>query len=169
MNGYKLGLSSAAVQNALHISDTSYRRAVKELLKKGYFIQKTTSKYDFYTSPQPTSYVAKAKKKKVIGGVMDEKCRIIFCINLPSNNGGLFAYQHTEMHRHAASPSSTNRETRNYYLFSSYSFSLFTQEVAGDALYESFIFLHLSKKSESTSLSDFFHCLFQSSSEFQHN
>ena len=110
MNGYKLGLSSAAVQNALHISDTSYRRAVKELLKKGYFIQKTTSKYDFYTSPQPTSYVAKAKKKKVIGGVMDEKCRIIFCINLPSNNGGPFAYQHTEMHRHAASPSSTNRE-----------------------------------------------------------
>lgn len=110
MNGYKLELSSAAVQNALHISDTSYRRAVKELLEKGYFIQKTTSKYDFYTSPQPTSYVPKPKKKKASGGVMDEKCRIIFCINLPSNNGGPFAYQHTEMYRHAASPSSTNRE-----------------------------------------------------------
>ena len=67
MNGYKLGLSSAAVQNALHISDTSYRRAVEELLKKGYFIQNTTTKYDFYTSPQPTSYVPKPKKKKVGG------------------------------------------------------------------------------------------------------
>ena len=32
-DGYKLELSSAAVQNALHISDTSYRRAVEELLK----------------------------------------------------------------------------------------------------------------------------------------
>ena len=68
MNGYKLGLSSAAVQNALHISDTSYRRAVEELLKKGYFIQNTTTKYDFYTTPQPTSYVPKPKKKKASGG-----------------------------------------------------------------------------------------------------
>ena len=68
MNGYKLGLSSAAVQNALHISDTSYRRAVEELLKKGYFIQNTTTKYDFYTSPQPTSYVPKPKKKKASDG-----------------------------------------------------------------------------------------------------
>ncbi|MBQ1945924.1 MAG: hypothetical protein II343_03240, partial [Clostridia bacterium] len=49
---------------ALHISDTSYRRAVDELLEKGYFIQNTTTKYDFYTSPQPTSYVPKPKKKK---------------------------------------------------------------------------------------------------------
>ena len=68
MNGYKLGLSSAAVQNALHISDTSYRRAVEELLKKGYFIQNTTTKYDFYTSPQPTSYVPKPKRKKASDG-----------------------------------------------------------------------------------------------------
>ena len=64
MNGYKLGLSSAAVQNALHISDSSYRRAVEELLEKGYFIQNTTTKYDFYTTPQPTSYVPKPKKTK---------------------------------------------------------------------------------------------------------
>jgi hypothetical protein len=37
-----------------------------------------------------------------IGGVMDEKCRIILHIDLPSSNGGLFAYQHTEMHCHIA-------------------------------------------------------------------
>ena len=67
-DGYKLGLSSAAVQNALHISDSSYRRAVEELLEKGYFIQNTTTKYDFYTSPQPTSYVPKPKKKKASDG-----------------------------------------------------------------------------------------------------
>ena len=68
MNGYKLGLSSAAVQNALRISDSSYRRAVEELLEKGYFIQNTTTKYDFYTTPQPTSYVPKPKKKKASDG-----------------------------------------------------------------------------------------------------
>ena len=67
-DGYKLGLSSAAVQNALRISDSSYRRAVEELLEKGYFIQNTTTKYDFYTSPQPTSYVPKPKKKKASDG-----------------------------------------------------------------------------------------------------
>ena len=67
-DGYKLGLSSAAVQNALHISDSSYRRAVEELLEKGYFIQNTTTKYDFYTTPQPTSYVPKPKKKKASDG-----------------------------------------------------------------------------------------------------
>ena len=67
-DGYKLELSSAAVQNALHISDSSYRRAVEELLEKGYFMQKTTTKYDFYTSSQPTSYVPKPKKKKVSSG-----------------------------------------------------------------------------------------------------
>lgn len=64
MDGYKLELSSAAVQNALHISDSSYRRAVEELLKHGYFIQKTNTKYDFYTTPQPTTYVSKPKKAK---------------------------------------------------------------------------------------------------------
>ena len=67
-DGYKLELSSAAVQNALHISDSSYRRAVEELLEKGYFIQNTTTKYDFYTTPQPTSYVPKPKKKKASEG-----------------------------------------------------------------------------------------------------
>ena len=63
---FKLELSSAAVQNALHISDSSYRRAVEELLEYGYFIpkNKTNTKYDFFTTPQPTSYVPKPKKTK---------------------------------------------------------------------------------------------------------
>ena len=67
-DGYKLELSSAAVQNALLISDSSYRRAVEELLEKGYFIQNTNTKYDFFTTPQPTSYVPKPKKKKASDG-----------------------------------------------------------------------------------------------------
>ena len=67
-DGYKLELSSAAVQNALHISDSSYRRAFEELLEHGYIIQKTNTKYDFYTTPQPTSYVPKPKKKKASEG-----------------------------------------------------------------------------------------------------
>lgn len=63
---FKLELSSAAVQNALHISDSSYRRAVEELLERGYFIpkNKTNTKFDFFTTPQPTSYVPKPKKTK---------------------------------------------------------------------------------------------------------
>ena len=69
-DGYKLELSSAAVQNALHISDSSYRRAVEELLEHGYFIpkNKTNTKYDFFTTPQPTSYVPKPKKTKKSDG-----------------------------------------------------------------------------------------------------
>ena len=64
MDGYNLDLSSAAVQNALHISDSSYRRAVEELLEHGYLLKKTDTKLDFYTTPQPTTYVPKAKKSK---------------------------------------------------------------------------------------------------------
>ena len=67
---FKLELSSAAVQNALHISDSSYRRAVEELLEHGYFIpkNKTNTKFDFFTMSQPTSYVPKPKKKKASDG-----------------------------------------------------------------------------------------------------
>ena len=65
MNGYKFGLSSHAIQAALGISDSSYRRAIKELLKNGYFLEGVNDKtLHFYTTPQPTSYAAKPKKKK---------------------------------------------------------------------------------------------------------
>ncbi|MBP3427697.1 MAG: hypothetical protein J6M47_05500 [Clostridia bacterium] len=64
MDGFKLELSSAAVQNALRISDSSYRRAFEELLEHGYIIKKTNTKFDFFTTPQPTSYVPKPKKTK---------------------------------------------------------------------------------------------------------
>ena len=67
-DNFGLELSSAAFQKALYTSDSSYRRAVEELLEKGYFIKKTDTKYDFYTSPQPTTYVPKPKKKKASDG-----------------------------------------------------------------------------------------------------
>ena len=67
-DNFGLELSSAAFQKALYTSDSSYRRAVEELLENGYFIKKTDTKYDFYTSPQPTSYVPKPKKKKASDG-----------------------------------------------------------------------------------------------------
>ena len=65
-NGYPLSLSSAAVQQALCISDSSYRRAVEDLLAAGYLIMRNDNErtLDFYTSPQPTSYVKKERKKK---------------------------------------------------------------------------------------------------------
>ena len=65
-NGYPLSLSSVAVQQALGISDSSYRRAVEDLLAAGYLIMRNDNErtLDFYTSPQPTSYVKKERKKK---------------------------------------------------------------------------------------------------------
>ena len=65
-NGYPLSLSSAAVQQALCISDSSYRRSVEDLLAAGYLIMRNDNErtLDFYTSPQPTSYVKKERKKK---------------------------------------------------------------------------------------------------------
>lgn len=64
-NTYQFALSSQAVQNTLGISDSSYRRAVEELLVAGYFIEGNNNKtLHFYTTPQATSYVPKPKKIK---------------------------------------------------------------------------------------------------------
>ena len=65
MDGYRFGLSSRAIQVALNYSDSSYRRAVEDLLTAGYFIQKSSEKtLHFYTTPQPTTYIPKPKKSK---------------------------------------------------------------------------------------------------------
>ena len=69
-NGYPLSLSSVAVQQALGISDSSYRRAVEDLLAAGYLIMRNDNKHtmDFYTTPQTTTYVKKERKKKTVTG-----------------------------------------------------------------------------------------------------
>ena len=66
MDGFKCGLSSIDVQRCLGISDSSYRRGVEDLLGAGYLIMRKGKKntMDFYTSPQPTDYVKKERKKK---------------------------------------------------------------------------------------------------------
>ena len=73
MNGYRFALSSQAVQNALGISDSSYRRAVEELLANGYFIEENNNNktLHFYTTPQPTSYIPKPKKSKKAASAAD--------------------------------------------------------------------------------------------------
>ena len=55
-----------AVQQALGISDSSYRRSVEDLLAAGYLIMRNNNEHtlDFYTSPQPTNYEKKDRKKK---------------------------------------------------------------------------------------------------------
>lgn len=65
-DGFNLALSSAAVQKELGVSDSSYRRAVEDLLAAGYLLMPDGRKtvLDFYTSPQPTDYVKKERKKK---------------------------------------------------------------------------------------------------------
>ena len=70
MNNYRFALSSVAVQHALGVSDSSYRRAVEDLLGAGYLIMRNDNKHtlDFYTTPQPTDYVKKVYKRKVKDG-----------------------------------------------------------------------------------------------------
>lgn len=63
-NTYQFALSSQAIQVALGISDSSYRRAVEELLVKGYLIEGSGNMLHFHTTPQPTTYVPKPKKPK---------------------------------------------------------------------------------------------------------
>ena len=67
MDGFPLALSSADIQKCLHVSDSTYRRAVEDLLGEGYLIQRNGNEHtlDFYTTPQPTNYVKKEYKKKV--------------------------------------------------------------------------------------------------------
>ena len=69
-DGFPLALSSADVQNRLGISDSSYRRAVEDLKASGYLIERNGNPrtLDFYTSPQPTTYVKKESKKNATGG-----------------------------------------------------------------------------------------------------
>ena len=51
--GFNLALSSAAVQHALGYSDSTYRRAKKELIEKGYLIvsARSTHVMDFFPTP----------------------------------------------------------------------------------------------------------------------
>lgn len=65
---YELALSSADFQKRLNVSDSSYRRAVEDLLAAGYLMMRNDKKntMDFYTSPQPTTYVKKEYKKKPV-------------------------------------------------------------------------------------------------------
>ena len=71
-DGFPLALSSADVQKRLNVSDSSYRRAVEDLLAAGYLMMRNDKKntMDFYTSPKPTTYVKEEtkKKKNVTGG-----------------------------------------------------------------------------------------------------
>ena len=69
-DGFPLSLSSADAQNRLKISDSSYRRAVEDLLAAGYLMMRNGKKntMDFYTTPQPTTYVKKERKKRAATG-----------------------------------------------------------------------------------------------------
>lgn len=61
-NGFHLGLSSAAVQKALGISDSTYRRAKKALIQAGYLIEgRNTHDYHFYPTPRLSPCVKKEK------------------------------------------------------------------------------------------------------------
>ena len=69
-NGFPLALSPADFMKQLNVSKSSYDRAVDDLLAAGYLMMRNDKKntMDFYTSPQPTTYVKKESKKKTTTG-----------------------------------------------------------------------------------------------------
>ena len=69
-NGFPLALSPADFMKQLNVSKSSYDRAVDDLLAAGYLMMRNDKKntMDFYTSPQPTTYVKKVSKKKDVTG-----------------------------------------------------------------------------------------------------
>jgi hypothetical protein len=69
-NGFPLALSPADFMKQLNVSKSSYDRAVDDLLAAGYLMMRNGKKntMDFYTSPQPTTYVKKVSKKKDVTG-----------------------------------------------------------------------------------------------------
>ena len=69
-NGFPLALSPADFMKQLNVSKSSYDRAVDDLLAAGYLMMRNDKKntMDFYTSPQPTSYMKKERKKKTTTG-----------------------------------------------------------------------------------------------------
>ena len=69
-NGFPLALSPADFMKQLNVSKSSYDRAVDDLLAAGYLMMRNDNKHtmDFYTTPQPTTYVKKERKKKNVTG-----------------------------------------------------------------------------------------------------
>ena len=66
MNGFHLGLSSVAVQRALGISDSTYRRAKKSLIESGYLVEgRNAHDYHFYPTPHLSASVKKEKNDEL--------------------------------------------------------------------------------------------------------
>ena len=108
-NNFNLALSSADVQHCLNVSDSSYRRAVEDLLAAGYLMMRNGNEHtlDFYTTPQPTDYVKKERKKKK-----------------PATDGGAAAAEPVSMEDTPSEPPSDEEEENlPSYLLSQYSSS----------------------------------------------
>lgn len=72
MNGFHLGLSSVAVQRALGISDSTYRRAKKALVDAGYLIEGRNA-HDYHFYPTPQLDVSVKKEKNDVRPVVDDE------------------------------------------------------------------------------------------------
>ena len=72
MNGFHLGLSSVAVQRALGISDSTYRRAKKALVDAGYLIEGRNA-HDYHFYPTPQFDVSVKKEKNDVRPVVDDE------------------------------------------------------------------------------------------------
>ena len=50
-DGFKLGLSPQAIENAIEMSNSSYHKVKKELISYGYLVEEEGNIYSFYTTP----------------------------------------------------------------------------------------------------------------------
>ncbi|MBQ4074542.1 MAG: hypothetical protein IJD39_04995 [Clostridia bacterium] len=106
---FHLALSSVDVQKSLGVSDSSYRRAVEDLLAAGYLIMRNGNEHtlDFFTKPQPTDYVKKERKKKK-----------------PATDGGAAGAEPVSMEDTPSEPpADDDEENLSSYLLSQYSSS----------------------------------------------
>lgn len=86
-NGFPLALSPADFMKQLNVSKSSYDRAVDDLLAAGYLMMRNDKKntMDFYTAPQPTTYVKKERKKKPATGG-GPRARNLYLLRKPPAN-----------------------------------------------------------------------------------
>ncbi len=72
MDGYNLALSQVAVTNAVNLPRSTYYDQVKNLVNKGYLVDRGGNKYDFYEIPQrdlKSSIVRDAEKTSTSDGI----------------------------------------------------------------------------------------------------
>lgn len=94
-NNYNLALSQVAVTEAVNLPRSTYYDQVKNLINKGYLVQRSGNHYDFYELPQTTmksSIVRESEDNKVVTDGFDFTA---MGLQTPSGNGETYNRRNT--------------------------------------------------------------------------